>query len=231
MTDRNQILLAIALLIVLAIVGFIIGKQIPPRVDLPFDTGSTVLAVQFAHLPEEVNNVFGAAHRYAPEIRRAQYLDFVFIAGYVALFVLTGLTLRRYDIPAPRLAAWLAVGCAVAGGAFDVAENIAILKLAANPNVITSDVRFLSLPKWGLISLVLIVESAVFFFWPRLAMWWRLAAVVVGAMFLGAGGASLLFTLLVSVRDLATAADWISYALLAMLLFLCAIYGLRRKRA
>jgi hypothetical protein len=229
MNDRKHILLAIALLIVLAVLGVIMQRQIPPRLDLPFDTTSSILAVEFVQLPEEVNAVLGGEHRYAPEIRRAQYLDFVFIPCYVALFAITGLALRRYDIPAPNAAAWSAVICAVAAGALDIAENIEILKLAASPNAVGSHVRWFSLPKWGLVFLTMLIDSTVFFFWPKLDMWWRFAAVVVGGLFLFAGGAGLLFTLLVSIKDIASATEYMTFAFVAMLLFLCAFHGIKRK--
>ena len=231
MTNRNHLLLAIGLLIVLAALGIVMRNQIPPRIDLPFDVPSTILAAEFANTPTDINAVFGAEHRYAPQIKTIQFIDFVFIPCYVALFVLMGWNLRRYDIPAPAILSWIVVGAAVLAGVLDIAENITVLGTANNSNSLTSHVRNFSVPKFGLVFLVMLLESVLFLFWPRLKLWWRLGAVAVGFMFLFAGAAGLLFTLLLSIHDLADAAMWMSWALTAALVFFVAFVLLKKPRA
>lgn len=230
MSNRKHILLAIALLIVLGALGAIMRSQIPPRIDLPFDLQSTTLAAEFAHLPQDVSAVFGSGHGYGPAIVRQQYWDFAFIPCYVGLFIILALALRSYDVPAPRTLAWTGVACSVVAGALDVAENIAIIAVANNANVITSGVRRFSMPKWGLVFAASIVVSAVFLFWPRLRLPWRIAAAAVGALFALAGAGGLLFTLLGSIHDIAGSAEWLTWALTAALVFLSAVAVLQRPR-
>lgn len=230
--NRKHIVIAIGLLIVLAVLGEIMRRQIPPRIELPFDTQSTVLAAEFMKEPHEVNAVFGGEHRYARDIQKQQYIDFVFIPYYVALFVILGFTLRSYaDLPAPRVLAWTTIGLAVAAGALDIAENLSILSVASNPNAFSSNVRWFSIPKWLSVFVVMLLQSAVLFFWPGLKLAWRLAAVVIGFLFLFAGASGLLFTALVSVKDIEFSARWMGYALTGLLLFLIAILVRDRRRA
>lgn len=174
-------------------------------------------------MPDEIIAVLGSDHRHADAIRTQQYLDFPFIVCYVSLFVLIALALRDYDVPAARWLSWLAIVAAILAGLFDIGENISILRTLSVPNAITSNVRWFSLPKWGLVFLVLAVESIVFFFWPRLTLWWRLGAVVVGSLFLFVGGSGLLFSMLASVPDIAWSAQWMTWAMISLLLFLAAV--------
>jgi hypothetical protein len=227
--NRKHILLTIILLIILAALGEAMRRQIPPRLELPFNTQSTVLAAEFMKGPEEVNAVFGAEHRYADALKRVQYLDFVFIPCYVAVFALLGLALRNYDLPAAAWVAWTTVALAIAAGALDVAENLAILTTAANPSAIGSNVRWFSVPKWIIVFALMLIQSSVLFFWPGLRLAWRIAAIAVGAVFLFAGASGVLFASLVSVRDIEFSARWMAYAFTGLLIFLAAIY-LRGER-
>jgi hypothetical protein len=222
MTNRTHILLCVCLLALLAGLGFAMRAQFPDRIDLPFDTGSTILAAEFARTPEEVNAVIGSDRRYAKPLETQQYLDFPFIAGYVALFIILALALKKYDIPGARWVAWISIAGAVAAGGCDIAENIAILK-ALNTTAAISQARLFSLPKWGLVFLVMIFESAVFFFWPRLGLWWRLAAIITGGLWLVAGASGALFASLASVTDIPWSVNWISWAMGTTLAFLLAI--------
>jgi hypothetical protein len=223
MDNRTHIRIALGLLVVLTILGAIMSRQIPPRIDLPFETTSTNLAAEFASSPEDINSVVGSDRKYARPLQLQQYLDFPFIACYVALFIVIGLGLRHYDVPGARWLAWIAMACAVLAGLFDIGENIAILKTATTPATYKSAVRWFSVPKWSLVFLVMIIESTVFLFWPRLKLWWRLAAAVVGGLFLFVGASGLLFSALVSISDITWSAEWIPWALTALILFFIAL--------
>jgi hypothetical protein len=223
MTNRTHLFIVLALLLALGLLGWIMGRQIPPRIDLPFETGSTVLAAEFASMPDEIISVFGVDRRYAKPLQMQQYLDFIFIACYVALFVIIGLALKNYDLPGARWAAWIVIACAVAAGLFDIGENITILRTIANAGATTSPVRWFSVPKWALVFLVMLLESPVFFFWPRLNLWWRLAGIAVGGLFLFTGASGLLFSALVSVSDIAWVAEWMAWAIGASTLFIAAL--------
>ncbi len=229
MTDRNRIVLGVVLLAALAVLGSIMGRQIPPRIDLPYDLQSTGLAAEFARNPEEVNAVVGSDRRYAPIIAREQYIDFAFIPCYVALFLLLAWELRRTELPG---AIWLAIVAALfamAAGAFDVAENFAILRVMNNPAVIESSARTFSIPKWAFVFATMIVESPLFLAWPGLRGRWRAASIGVGALFLFAGASGLMFSLLLSFNDIAWSAGWMSWAMVGLLLFLLGRLAVRLR--
>ncbi len=231
--NRNRLIIITVLSLLLGLLAFVMRQQSPARIDLPYDINSGGLAAEFATTPIEINEVMGSDRRYTASISQQQYLDFPFIACYVALFVVLGLALRTYDVPGASVLAWIAIVCAIAGGLCDIAENVTILKTMATPSALSSNVRWFSVPKWALAFLVMFIESAVFFFWPRLKLWWRIAAVIVGGLFLFAGASGLLFSLLVSIPDIAWSAAWMSYALFALLLFAAArlvLPGLARAR-
>jgi hypothetical protein len=223
MQNRRHIFLAIALLIFLAVLGAIMSRQIPSRIDLPFELSSTSMAAEFAATPMEVNEVISADRAYVQPLKQQQYLDFISIPAYVALLVILGLALRTYEIPGARWLAWIAVVCAILAGLCDIAENVTILKVISLPTPLSSKVRWFSLPKWTLVFLVMTIESLLFFFWPALKLWWRIAAVIVGALFLFVGSSGLLFSLLVSITDIAWSASWMVWAFSALLLFLIAL--------
>jgi hypothetical protein len=60
-------------------------------------------------------------------------------------------------------------------------------------------------------------------------MWWRFGSVVVGGLFLFSGALGLLFTLLVSIHDIPTATEWMTYALVALLAFFIALALFKRR--
>lgn len=230
MTSK-QIHLAIGLLLVLAVLGSIMRSQIPARIDLPFDLQSTTLAAEFAKFPDEVTDTLGSDRRYAKPIEQQQYWDFAFIPCYVALFIVLALALRNYDVPGARVLSWIAIAGAIAAGVCDIGENIAIIKIATAATPTVSSARTFAVPKWGLVFAVMTIESLVLFFWPRLKLWWRIAAVIVGALFLFTGATGVLFALLLAIRDIAGAAAWMTWALIALLVFLAAIEIRARVRA
>ena len=222
MSNRIHLWIALVLLIALAILGALIRRQIVPRIDLPFETTSTMMAAEFASTPDEIIAVLGADRRYAKPLETQQYLDFPFIACYVALFILIALPLRNYDVPGARWLAYAAIVSTILAGLSDIGENISILKTAGTPAMNTSIVRWFSIPKWSLVFLVLVIESVVFLFWPRLTLWWRISACVVGGLLLFIGASGLLFAALMSLNDIAWTAEWMSWAIVALILFLAA---------
>ena len=222
MTNRTHILLCVCLLVVLAGLGVGMRALFPERIDLPFDTTSTILAAEFSETPEEFGAVIGVDRRYAESLKLQQYLDFPFIVCYVALFALLAYAMRAYDVPAARWVAWLAIGAAVAAGVFDILENLTILRGISSTAQLLH-IRRYSLPKWGLAFLVMFLESGVFFFWPRLNPWFRLGAVVTGGLWLAAGASGLLFASLASVIDIPWSVAWLSWGIGAALVFLAAI--------
>jgi hypothetical protein len=223
MTNRTHLFIVFALLLALSVLAWIMGRQIPLRIDLPFETTSAGLAAEFASMPDEIINVLGADRRYAKPLQLQQYIDFVFIPCYVALFVVIGLALRKYDLPGTHWVTGIAIGCAVAAGLFDIGENVTILRTIANAGATTSPVRWFSVPKWALVFLVMLLESPYFIFWPRLGLWWRLAGVITGGLFLFVGASGLLFSALVSISDIIWVAERLAWAIGASMLFIAAL--------
>lgn len=228
MTNRT-LLLCVCLLVVLAGLATWMRALFPERIDLPFDTGSTIMAAEFAQTPEEFSAVIGSDRRYAGALKTQQYLDFPFIAGYVALFVLLGLTLKTYDVPGARWLAWAAIVAAVVAGICDILENITILQALSSSAVMLQTRRY-SIPKWGFAFLAVFIEAGVFFFWPRLGLWWRLGAAAAGFLWLVTGSSGVLFAALASVTDIPWSASWMTWGLTAALLFMGAILVRDRLR-
>jgi hypothetical protein len=112
-----------------------------------------VVALQMARDVGEVDAVLSdapSADREAMRIK--QYLDFVFIPCYVALYFALARMFR--DNRQDRLS-YIAAICGVAAGISDVMENIGILRVVDTPLARTSQamvdaIRIPSLIKWGL---------------------------------------------------------------------------------
>jgi hypothetical protein len=95
-------------------------------------------------------------------LRRQQFLDFLFIALYVALFWLLGGVEKSAGFPVARLLGTAAQAAIVCAGLCDVLEDVAILRaLAGSPE--TLPIRTFGLPKWGLFFLAALLLSAWFF--------------------------------------------------------------------
>jgi len=95
-------------------------------------------------------------------LRRQQFLDFLFIALYVALFWLLGGVEKSAGFPVAWLLGTAAQAAIVCAGLCDVLEDVAILRaLAGSPK--TLPIRTFGLPKWGLFFLAALLLSAWFF--------------------------------------------------------------------
>ncbi len=94
-------------------------------------------------------------------LRRQQFLDFLFIALYVALFWLLGGVEKSAGFPVARLLGTAAQAAIVCAGLCDVLEDVAILRaLAGSPEILP--IRTFGLPKWGLFFLAALLLSAWF---------------------------------------------------------------------
>ncbi len=88
------------------------------------------LAMELVRDPLDVELILGKENTWNREVmRQEQYVDFAFIASYWVLFLLTGLLLWGSHVPYAKLLAIVAVGCATVAAAFDIREDIFILKL------------------------------------------------------------------------------------------------------
>jgi hypothetical protein len=140
-----------------------------------------VLALQMARNVEEVDAIFGEAPSPDRETMRfKQYVDFGFIACYTALYLLLSiLLLRTYRWG--RIPAIGAAICGLAAAGFDVAENLAILRVCNVPLSQTTQtmidaIRHASLLKYGLALLAAALLAGYFLADSRRIM--RLAGVL-----------------------------------------------------
>jgi len=112
-----------------------------------------VLAMEVVRDAAEVDAILSDAPSADREaMRLKQYADFGFIAGYAGLFVAMAMLLGR--------AAYTAGAIGVIAAAFDVAENVFILRVVDTPLAALTQaqidaIRHASMAKWGLAALAL----------------------------------------------------------------------------
>jgi hypothetical protein len=140
----------------LAAVGLIVALNGKPEFSSasrpPRGIASPVVALEMARNVEEVDAILGDAPGPDREaMRLKQYLDFAFIACYVALYLAIAAAFSPYG----RGIAIAAAVCGAAAGVFDVVENIGILRIVGVPlrettQSMTDAIRIPSLSKWTL---------------------------------------------------------------------------------
>lgn len=159
----------VALLLILRGAPQFSNASVPPR-----GIADPVIGLQMARNVAEVDDILGQAPSPDREAMRIkQYIDFVFIAAYSALYVALARMLRS------KLAIAAAV-FGVAGAIFDVFENVAILRIVNVPlerttQAMIDSIRDPSLAKWALA----FVASAIFasIFLRRKNLGWRAAGL------------------------------------------------------
>ena len=134
------------------------------------DRGQLGIAVELARDQPDFDQMVGlpaagpgsTSARTRTWLGRQQFLDFLFIALYVALFWLLGEVEKAAGFPVAWLLGTAAQAAIVCAGLCDVLEDIAILRaLAGSPE--TLPIRTFGLPKWGLFFLAALLLSAWFF--------------------------------------------------------------------
>jgi hypothetical protein len=145
------------------------------------------VAIQVIQNVGEVDDILSDAPSPDREVMRIkQFLDFGFIASYAGLFVSLSILLARSGSWG-KIAGPVAAICGLAAAAFDVRENLAILRildvsLANTTSDMMNAIRKASAAKWSLSALALVLLSTYFL---RDARWSRRA---IGILVL-AGGA------------------------------------------
>jgi hypothetical protein len=137
--------ICVALLIILNGKPDFTSATRPPR-----GIANPVVALQMARNATEVDAILGDAPSPDREAMRIkQYIDFVFIPCYAALYIaLAGMFRHRL--------AYIAAACGVAAAVADVFENIGILRVVNAPLALTTQgmvdaIRIPSLIKWALV--------------------------------------------------------------------------------
>jgi hypothetical protein len=172
--------LAVLCLVVLAVLSgkpaFTNASQPPRGIRDP------MIALQMARDIGEVDAILGESPGPDREaMRLKQYIDFAFIASYVALFAAMGAALARRS-----RWGWLVAVSGVAMGVPDVLENIAILRLLPvdlgnTTQAMIDAIRQASVIKWSCASVAMVV-LALFFLDARR---WR--GRMVGVLNIAAG--------------------------------------------
>ncbi|MSV35511.1 MAG: hypothetical protein EXQ47_07935 [Bryobacterales bacterium] len=139
------------------------------------------IALQTVRGIDEIDAILSDAPSADREVMRIkQYIDFAFIAAYAAIGVVIAWAMRRRQ-------RWVALGImafTLGAAVFDVAENLAILRLLPLPVSETTRaaiqaIRAASLVKWSLASGALILLAVLFL---KARRWYpRVLAILNGA--------------------------------------------------
>jgi hypothetical protein len=175
-----------------AMLGLQIGKPHYTNASVPQRAfGDPNLSIQFARGIEDIDAVLGDAPSPDREVLRIKlYLDFAFMASYVALFLALSLPLVR--VRAWTQAAGIAAAvCGVGAGVFDVLENVAQFRILDVPlrhttPAMINAIRSASAAKWWLAAATLALLGSYIRSPRRSARIW--GAVSLGAAVLMAIG-------------------------------------------
>jgi hypothetical protein len=181
---RTERIAGVFALLCIALAALMLGQphfsnaSLPPR-----GIGNSMVAIQVIQNLGEVDDILSQAPSPDREAMRIkQYIDFGFITSYLGLF----LTLAWLLTSSPgwgKIAGMAAAICAVAAAAFDVRENLAILRILDVPLERTTApmmnaIRTASAAKWLLSAVTLALLSTHFLRDPR----W--ARRIIGALLL-----------------------------------------------
>jgi hypothetical protein len=168
----------------LAIAALLLGKPSFSNASLPVrGIDDPVIAIQAARSIADVDWVLGNAPSPDREVMRIkQRLGFAFICAYTALFLTLALLLLHAG-GWGRIAGPAAMVCAIATAAFNIAENLAVLRILDVPLYDTTApmigaIRSASFASWALAAATLALLSIFFLPSPRFLM------KCVGALFL-----------------------------------------------
>jgi hypothetical protein len=130
-----------------------------------------VVALELAETPEQVRNILDQDGRdVRGGIRKATYVDFIFIAAYWLLFIALSALLAQRDITLAVPLAVVAAVCATAAAQVDFLENLRLFALLdtapeasdAEISRIAKEVRDAALLKFGLSFVAVALLSQVF---------------------------------------------------------------------
>jgi hypothetical protein len=162
------------------------GQPVP--LNLPNGMSRPGLAMELAATSDDVRGVLCAGARTDEERaqnRRAmqwmQYWDFPFIAAYVTLFLVIARRARLLGFVPLWFLARVALVTALAAGAADVLEDIAILLAVPANGMGALMIGPIGWWKWMLVFVTVFLESSVFLAWSQLPMTGRILALMIGA--------------------------------------------------
>ncbi len=182
---RSERVVGVFALLCIALAALMLGQphfsnaSLPPR-----GIGNSAVAIQVIENLGEVDDILSQAPSPDREAMRIkQYIDFGFIASYLGLFLTLALLLISSSPSWGKTVGMAAVICAVGAAAFDVRENLAILRILDVPlegttAAMMNAIRTASAAKWLLSAVTLALLSAHFL---RDSRWVRR---IVGALLL-----------------------------------------------
>lgn len=213
----------------------------PCGVDVPSRVTKPNLAIELVRLHADVAKILGDPGTPEGILRRRamgtiQYLDMPFIACYICLFIVIGLTLTLTPGQLDHLLGYATIVLIALAGLFDFLEDWSILQIvklgSAAPE--PGPIRAFALCKWGLFFLTLVLLSIWLLRWPRDQFQYWLFAVITGVGLLVAGMWGLTGVLISerATSDLAIEmAITLAAPVIALLLVPRVLYVLSRDRA
>ncbi|HYL78565.1 MAG TPA: hypothetical protein VEU96_30520 [Bryobacteraceae bacterium] len=148
------------------------------------------LAMELARGVHDVELILGKENTWNREVmRQEQYVDFAFIVSYSALFLLTAALLWQSHVRYGSFLAILVGVCAIGAAAFDVREDIFILKLTKQDLAHDKDrseglinsCRQSAICKWSLLFAAMAFLSPLFWYghWKGLEIIFGLAGILL----------------------------------------------------
>lgn len=172
--------------------------RLPPPDALPRCLSTVLVAFQTARSPQEVARVWNLLGDRQPNLAKAQYPDFAFIAAYTYLFLLVATIGRQRRIRSSQIAGRLVVVSALVTAVADVCENsftlmnISALKHGLADARYVDLMRHCSLTKWAASGVTLILFFWIFLPSRRGSALYRLLALAIAVLSLISGSMAVL---------------------------------------
>lgn len=154
------------LVFAVAVLMVVLSFQFGPQGSLPGNFKGRVLAIEFVGTGSDLEKILGPDLSHNRGVmRKIITIDFVWIVCYGLLFVSISLRLAKRNCPWARYLGWLALVAGLAAAAFDVRENVAILKaldcVSCDQSLI-NEVHEAALLKWTMSFVAMAVLAIAF---------------------------------------------------------------------
>ncbi|HYJ87397.1 MAG TPA: hypothetical protein VEW46_15150 [Pyrinomonadaceae bacterium] len=171
---KVKLLAVFSVLVILGALAMLIAgllqfnpRKLSPEANDGFS--APVMALEFVQTPEQATAILGPDQAPNRRAMKTQiYIDFVWIACYLALYLAISYLLSRRACPRARYLALVAAVCGISAAAFDVKENLGMLHIVNHPEVTQSILSGLhisdaAITKWTL-SVVTLALLAITFY-------------------------------------------------------------------
>lgn len=145
-------------------------REFNPQKFSPDKTGGftrPVMALEFVETSEQARAILDANDN-REAMRRQLYLDFVWISCYGLLYLGLSVLLSRRNCPWAVYLSWVAAICGVGAAAFDVMENLGILRVVNEPAISQAalsglHIRDAAIVKWTLSFMAMALLALTFY--------------------------------------------------------------------